>query len=435
MNSILATQGLIAVLTFAINVALFRELGAEGKGAYTLFVLVTMFASGTATLGVGLANLYFVGQGRYSLPQLVAGSELLVGAAALLVVAVVAVMWIAGAGDISGTPSLWLYALSVPLVLQFAYLMPLLQARHQFGVLGLATACIPAVTLGGIGLLQAFDSLTAGRAVAVWAASYGAANVIGATGIGWHVFVAAFPFWPSNVLRAQLRFGLQGELGNVLQLVNYRFDQLVVAAYGGATDVGIYSVAIAVAESLWLISTAVVMVLTPRLTSATAADAADFAPFVCRTVLLGNGLLALAIAAASPFLLEAVFGSDAGSSVAPTLWLLPGVVAMSGGLTLSSYVFSRGRPILTTVSTAATVVVTLILDLVLIPRFGIQGAAAASSVAYIATFGLLLFWFRRLSGRPAWTAVLVRPADLPRYADAARGATARVRSAVARGGQ
>jgi len=434
VNAVLVTQALIAIATFAINVVVFRELGADGKGAYTLFVLVTTIGSGLTTLGVGLANLYFLGQGRYPLPALLAGAEFLViivaltGAVAALVLAVTGV-----AGGISSAAPVALYALTIPLVLQFAHLVPLLQARNQFRSLNAAFFSIPALTLGGIVALQAADALTVSRALGVWAGAYGVANLLAANAVGWQSFAEAFPFIPAfEVLRAQIRFGLQGELGNILQLVNYRFDQLVVAAYGGTADVGFYSIAVAVAESLWLISSAIVMVLTPRLTGATAADAAEFAAFVCRTVLWGNGMIALGLAAASPILIEAVFGDDGAGAVSATLWLLPGAVAMSGGLTLSSYVFSRGRPILNTVSTAATVVITLVADLALIPRFGIDGAAVASTIAYTVTFALFLFWYRRLSGVPARSAVILRPRDFPTYAMAGRAAAGRLRAALQR---
>lgn len=435
VNFVLFMQVLTALLALGVNVVVFRELGADGKGHYSLFALATTIGSGASTLGVGLANIYFIGRGRYSLPALLAGSEFLVGAATLAGAAVIGALSLAGlAGDISRDPPLWLYALSVPLALQLAHLAPVLQARHQFGALNLAAAFIPGGTLAGVAVLQAFDDLTVGRALTLWVGSYGVANLIAMTAVGWRVFAQAFPFRPpADVLRAQIRFGLQGELGNLLQLMNYRFDLFVVAAYQNAAAAGFYSVAVAVAESLWLISGAMMVVLTPRLTSAGDDEAAEFAPFICRTVLLLNGVLALGVAAAAPVLIEAVFGGDAERSVAPALWLLPGVVAMSGGLMLSSYVFSRGRPILNTYSTAATVLVTLALDLVLIPPFGIEGAAVASSTAYTATFGLSLFWYRRLSGRSVWTALIVRPEDARTYVSVARAASSRVRHAMARG--
>ena len=435
VNFVFVTSVITAFLALLINVVLFRELGAAGKGHYTLFTLATTIGSGASTLGVGLANVYFIGRGRYPLRALIAGSEFLVGAVTVGIAAIVAALAVTDtARHVFGDLPAWLFALSVPMALQLAHLAPVLQARHRFAALNLAGGVIPGGTIAGVALLALFDGLTVERALLVWVASCALANIIAITGVGWGVFAEAFPFRPSfGVLRDQIRFGMQGELGNLLQLVNYRFDQFVVVTYLNAAAVGFYSVAVAVAESLWLVSGATLMVLTPRLTGADDEDAAEFAPFVCRTVLLVNILLAICLAAASRVLIETAFGSGAGRSVLPLMFLLPGVVAMSGGMTLSAYIFSRGRPILNTYTTAATVVITLALDLILIPIVGIRGAAIASSVAYTASFALALFWFRRLSGRSPWTAVAVRPSDFRVYAEVARRAGHRMRHAMARG--
>ena len=428
VNSVFLAHLVMVALLFIINVILFRQLGAEGKGAYTLFTLGATVVAGTSTLGVGLANIYALGRGMFSLRAVLAVSEFFVAAITIVLAGALAALALLGGGErLFGGVTPWLFLLGVPVIVQMAYVSPILQARNQFQAYNIAAGAIPLVTLAGVAALVLLDGLTTERALALWVAGGVTGNVIGMTAIGWGEFARAFPFKPSfPVLRAQVRFGLQGELGNVLQLVNYRFDQFVVAGFKGAAAVGYYSIAVAVAESLWLVSRAVVVVLTPRLTGADDDDAADFAPFVCRSVLLVNGLLALLLAAVAPFLIELAFGSGARRALAPTLWLLPGIVAMSGMQVMTAYIFSRGRPILNTYATATTVVATVVLDIALIPPFGIEGAAMASSLAYTATFAFSLYWFRRLSGLPAWTAVGVRPSDFRTYMDVLRLARRRV---------
>jgi O-antigen/teichoic acid export membrane protein len=73
-----------------------------------------------------------------------------------------------------------------------------------------------------------------------------------------------------------------------------------------------------------------------------------------------------------------------------------------------------------TAITAVALAVTLAADLVLIPAFGVNGAAAASSIAYFVHFCAALFAYRRISGRPALDAVLPRLGDAQLYSDALR---------------
>ena len=63
---------------------------------------------------------------------------------------------------------------------------------------------------------------------------------------------------------------------------------------------------------------------------------------------------------------------------------------------------------------------TVIGDFVLIPPFGVTGAAIASTLAYIAHFAIALLAYRRLSGGSIVEAVFVRGEDLQRYLAYAR---------------
>ena len=54
-----------------------------------------------------------------------------------------------------------------------------------------------------------------------------------------------------NVLRQLLGFGLKGYVANLLMFFNYRLDSLIVNALLGVASVGIYSIAVAIAEVIW----------------------------------------------------------------------------------------------------------------------------------------------------------------------------------------
>jgi O-antigen/teichoic acid export membrane protein len=54
----------------------------------------------------------------------------------------------------------------------------------------------------------------------------------------------------------------------------------------------------------------------------------------------------------------------------------------------------------------------LALNLLLIPAYGIVGAAAASSIAYLAVTIALLLMYCRLSRVPLWQTLIILPSDL-----------------------
>jgi hypothetical protein len=64
---------------------------------------------------------------------------------------------------------------------------------------------------------------------------------------------------------------------------------------------------------------------------------------------------------------------------------------------------------------------------VLIPRLGINGAAAASSISYALTALLTLVVFSRISGRGWFETLVIRPSDIAALLRAARSTIARLR--------
>ncbi|HWL94968.1 MAG TPA: polysaccharide biosynthesis C-terminal domain-containing protein, partial [Phycisphaerae bacterium] len=106
------------------------------------------------------------------------------------------------------------------------------------------------------------------------------------------------------------------------------------------------------------------------------------------------GLALVAIIAYAP-LMRAVFpgrGFEAGA-VAFAL-LLIGVVFQSGFAPMGGILFQGGRPGMQTLLMLIVVLTNLTLNLILVPRFDINGAAGATMVAYILK-GVLIVVFAR----------------------------------------
>jgi O-antigen/teichoic acid export membrane protein len=224
-----------------------------------------------------------------------------------------------------------------------------------------------------------------------------------------------------------MRFGLQGQMGNIVQLLNYRLDSYLVLLFVDAAGVGIYSVGVALSEGLWLVANSVAIVLIPKLAASSTEYAGRTSALVSRSTILITALGAGALAIVSPVLVPLLFGAKFDDSIVPLLCLLPGVVALSGTKVLSAYVFSQGKPLTNAWIGISTLAITLIGDFALIPWLGVPGAAIASSIAYTTSLVLTLRAYSRLSGLPALKALLPQSDDVGMYVDGARSVIARLR--------
>jgi O-antigen/teichoic acid export membrane protein len=198
----------------------------------------------------------------------------------------------------------------------------------------------------------------------------------------------------ATVARAVWSYGMRGQIGGVLLLVNLRLDLVILGWLAGPAVVGIYAIASKFAELLRLVPLALTYVLYPSY----AHDGHRVAAAKARRLLpVAAGLTAAAtlpMAVAAGVLLPVIYGEAFRPAVLPAQILLVGLAGEGAAGVVSGFLYGDGRPGLNSVGIGAGVVVTVVLDLLLIPHHGAVGAAVASSAAYLTTTGVLLLAFR-----------------------------------------
>ena len=413
-------------LGFVTAVLLARTLGPEGRGVTALYQAAVSLGFAFFSLGVATAAVYYVGRRDISGRQAMeAGLSVTLIAMALTGMGV-AVAALAFGDELSdeGVPYR-LTLVAVPALVQFRAAEAVLRAQGRFGAMNLLEVSLPLSILACLGAVELIDGLTIHRAVVAWSLA-----LLPPVALGY--FLLGPSQWPRGLAGRDLlwraaRFGMQGQLSNLIQLLNYRLDSYLVLLLVNAGGVGLYAVGVSLSEGMWLIANSVSVVLLTNLTAGDEENAARMTPIVCRNTLLVTAAASLAAAAVSPFAIPLIFGDDFEEAVLPFLWLLPGTVALAGTKILAAYVFSRGRPLINAQIAFLTLVVTVLADLALIPPFEVAGAAAASSLAYCCSLALSAVAYRRLSGGSISSVLLPRPSDVPYYVDGLRSLRRRLR--------
>jgi len=95
--------------------------------------------------------------------------------------------------------------------------------------------------------------------------------------------------------------------------------------------------------------------------------------------------------------------------------LLPGIIAISITLVVTSDLNGRGRPLPPSLAAFASTLVGLVLYLELIPRRGMWGAAVASSISYSFSALLSLILFAAITKVRIHQLLVPRIADLRHY--------------------
>jgi O-antigen/teichoic acid export membrane protein len=213
-------------------------------------------------------------------------------------------------------------------------------------------------------------------------------------------------WWP--LMRGALAIGLAGAFAVVL----FRIDTTMLAAFKSKSVVGEYGAAYRLLEATlfvaWSVGAAVYPVFS-RLTPASEPPVGFiFERSIKLVVALTLPLAAGALVLADP-LIRVLYGPDYGNApealqlLAPTIALYP-ISYVAGYLLVSQH-----RQRVLTVVYGLVALENVLLNLVLIPRYSLNGAALGTSISQVLVVVLLVAYAQRAVGRLGWMRVAAGP--------------------------
>ena len=405
------TNLLVAFLSLLNVLIVSRTLGPVGRGDVVFLTAIAWLVSHLATFGIQEANANLGGAQPNLRPALATNSIIfaclfgtLAGGALTLLISVFPA--------VGGESELGLRTLtfaSLPFLILSVYLRFLVQADYGFHATNIAWLITPVANVSVNGLLAVLGVLSVATAVATWIAG----QILGAALLVWYVSnkLAGFGRPDLSLAKWTAWFGVKAHAGRVMLLGNYRLDQWILGAVSGSRELGLYSVAVAGAEALWQLPTALSAVQRPDIVRAKTRDAARQAATAFRAATIFTLVLAIVFIAAAPILCVWFFGESFRGSIDDLRVLVLGAFGVVAVKQLGSVLTGQGKPTLTSVAIGISFVATVLLDIALIPPFGGLGAAIASSVAYtVGGIAVAVIFARTLGGGVA--ALVPRRSDL-----------------------
>ena len=177
-----------------------------------------------------------------------------------------------------------------------------------------------------------------------------------------------------------------------------KVDVFLVSLLLDVEAVGVYSIAVTLADPLWIGTNSLVVASIPFQLSLPQADAARVAFKAARFNLAITLVASALIAASCWFWVPAIFGSGFEDSAAALTLLLPGVCALAAARPFTILLPRTGRARRYVGVAIAALAVNCTLNLVLLPELGVIGASIASTVAYGLMAVGFVAWGLRLGG-------------------------------------
>ncbi|TAK25562.1 MAG: hypothetical protein EPO26_04145 [Chloroflexota bacterium] len=197
-----------------------------------------------------------------------------------------------------------------------------------------------------------------------------------------------------------ISFGFRSHLGNIAHYLFLRLDYYVVDHLGGPTALGTYSLAVSLAERIWMAVNPVYSVVFSRIASSDPDEAQALTERLTRLACIALAAIAIVFALVASFALPMVYGDRFAPSIGPLVWLLPGMVAYGGSWFLSLYLISNARrPEVTTIIAWGGLVLSVPLYVGLTWTLGTSGAAIASTATYTVILAATLAAYAHATGK------------------------------------
>ena len=372
-----------------------RLLGPEGAGAYAIALLLPTMLSQLFNLGLNSANVYLIASRQFQLGEAWAASRdamAVMGLVGFSVGVVVILNW--GETLFPGIAQTVLLSamLIYPTSLIAGVVAGLFQSLQDFRAFNLTVLVQPTLALLGITVLWMFKDIDLMTVINIVVVSHALALSIALLLLSRNTPLAASGAARMTYLRIALVYGLKAHLANLLSFLNYRLDLFLVNLIAGPASTGLYTVAVRLAEQLWMISQAVSTVIFPRL-SAMLDDKISrdyFTAMMARCVLWITLTAATVLSLIASPLIVLLFGADFQDAVFALLLLIPGIVLYSCARVLANSFAASGRVGINLWLSIVVLIVNTFANLALIPKFGIAGAAAATTLAYCLTLMVYL---------------------------------------------
>ena len=418
---------LVAITVLSVVVA--RRLGPEATGAIALLTALLEVLLAVFGFGLTIGITYLVSRGEWAARDAFREGQL---AAVVLGTIGVAV----GLGFYALTRDELFAGISLVSALLGVGHLPFTLGRGFAGAIALARERYEAYA--AFELVRTVVLVTAGVALTFALGLDGALLGLAAANVAafaaaavWALRYARVAPVPEDArpgrLRAAAAFGSKAWGASLLQLINYRLDLFLLAAFVSRADVGRYSIALSVTALAWVLPAALETVIFPRTADLHAAhargeiQAAESDRSITRAVRHSIMLLAPSTALVLVLVVAGVpllYGSAFSKTIWLGLILVPGVIGLALGKSLSAVITGRGRPHYALLTTAITVPLTIGLYLGLIPVLGVYGAALGSTLSYLTSTGLSLVWFKRTTRIPLRVALVPSRTELRDYAEA-----------------
>ncbi len=390
-----AGKGASLLLGLVTAAVIARRLGPSGQGIFAVAYSLTLMLVQLGGLGLTTANPYFAARSPAQLPKIIANAFWLASLLGLALGGVGVLIKLAAPDVIEGlgwTPLLVTLA-GVPGGLAALLLQSVLLGEGRMVAYNAVEVGQAALTLTALVVGFAFFDLHLTGTLAILGAGRYAAVVAYSVLLARRSRIFGRP--DTKLVRTMLTYGFRVYVALLVSFLVIRLDLLLVNAFLGRTEAGVYSVAATLADGMFVLPMVIGLNLFPRVARG---DPTQASAEIFRSVAVLYGLFCLVTVPVAGLGIRAFFGSEFEGATSLYYWLLPGIYSLGLLTLLSQHFAGRGFPPQAMAIWFVGLALNVALNVAFLPGRGAWVAALASSITYFVLLVLHMWLFAREAG-------------------------------------
>jgi len=383
---------------YSLQLFLIRTLNVEDWGKWSFFFSILNIITAISDLGINLSARKFLALNnntpRFAI--ILRSAILLRIAVSLLFLCIYLLSFQLIIKFSKGETESSLFLFSIPIIFFFAStefikscFESLQKLKYTFAITSIEYTLKLLLT---VILVIVFKNLLA--IISAFSVAYFITTAVGAIILYKHYLQSKIKGIDKSEMKAIIKYALPMIFMIAVSFISLEIDVLMLAKMRGNYETGIYSTAKQIVLYLPHISIAIAMSSSPFFAKINVLNKKDLKRKLSKllTVVSTIYLILLPTIGLLAYLfIPTIFGHEYHESIKPLLFLLPYTFLISHGLATGYILDYTGNALQRSINIAITVFLNITLNYFLIPQYGAQGAAVATSISQIPYF--VLNWY------------------------------------------
>jgi len=423
-KSVASTVGL-NIYTFLVgfvnSIMAARMLGAEGRGIFSIYTTSVELLAMLLGLGLPHALIFFAAKDKFDRSRLFTSTLVFLGVSTGVFFVILLVGIHFGFGDLflpkphQGTDEQSMIVVYFFGLTGWYLFVSILNGHRHF----MQTNLISLINISGMLIVYAFLFFTSSRPVspAVFFVVQMCMSLVTLSLCFFFNSKLVSPSFSFQLLNKQhayeiVRYGLLMYVCNFMLFASLKLDYWFINYFSGAAELGVYALAANVGFMLLLLPNSIGLVLTAFKANETEGKVDEWTAFLCRLTFTLSLIAASVLWIFGGSIIRFLYGNEFASAFRLLAIILVGIVPYCVFTVLKNYFAGAGQLNDLLLVSVLGILLTVVLDVALIPNYGTPGAATASISAYIVSTIVACWRFQVRTGISGFRLFFLSPTDL-----------------------